>query len=42
MEQPPTPKVSHEEVLLMGKEKAEVMKQMVQTIIALIEEERRK
>ena len=42
VDRPPTPKVSHEEVLHMGKEKAEVMKRLVQTIIALIEEEGRK
>ena len=36
----PEVKVSHEEVLHMGQEKAEVMKQLVQTIIGLIVEQR--
>ena len=36
VDRPPTPKVSHEEVLHMGKEKAEVMKQLVAKIIERI------
>jgi purine-nucleoside phosphorylase len=33
VERPPTPTVSHEEVLAVGKSKAEVMRQLVEQII---------
>lgn len=33
MERPPTPTVSHEEVLAVGKSKAEVVRELVERII---------